>query len=1307
MSLLDLANRIKSSLSDDEGWFQRGKFTPKKYLTPTSNKGQNFWSTPTAQKLASVQRTTQPLVQRTATRLKQAVPALGRSMAFSNPFISNRQLRTYGVDPSDTQARFKDIKTGAKGALTTYGLANPAIALKSTLGGAGINTLFKIGSNVAQKQPVFKGTKEAAFEGGGAGLANAGTTRLTQGLVERFAKYIPVLKPLTDKALKTAKPDTLKQGIKLWADVAGRKFIKAAVVETLVETPIWATLTQTDKESYVEAIKREAVENLVLNVGFAGVDVLGDVAKLTPLVQKSIKQSVDSYVAKASSPEGLQAQAGKVDLGAKIEETTFAKIERPKELVPEAPTSKVPQIEDISLKSSDQIITEAGKEIGTIQEPKKTIRQSANELYTNWVNRFEPIERLAKKIEAEQKISILPSKSPVYTTRQLLGAGGTAELRHKQSLQPILDQIDSVAPVKDMDIYLKAKRDIGFSEVGRTVKGSDPIKAQATIDALGTKYDLNQLDDVAKKLYTYQDEGLNKLLESGFIDQKGYDAIKAGNKYYVPFQRVMDTVDNYLGVPTRTAQAGQVIKKIKGSERQILSPIESVIADTYKIESAVAKNRVASSVIGLKDIAPEYAFSKAQKASGSTVSVWENGKKVHYEVGKEIADVLKGVNEESAGMLVKILSAPARLLRQGATGRNIDFMIPNVFKDQLDAAVTSKYGYKPFLDYFRGLGHLMNYKKTGSDELVESWMQSGGKIFFENMSGRKGIKEQIEGATQKKGLAKQLRDWAIGGIDVVGEYSEVPTRLGLYKKALKKTGNPLLAMMESREGTLDFARMGAKMKTANSIIPFLNVGVQGFDKLIRAIKSDPKKVGLRFAVYAGIPAIMTSLYNNLFHREEINEVPTWVKDSNFVFVKGRTKDGKVDYAKFPKGNVVPYVANPTEELIAWMAGNDPRGFKEMATSLLSEGLPVIKGGSNLKEVGVRTLGGILPQAIKPAFEDLLNKSTFRTTAEGEPKEIVPYYLKDKPPPQQSYKHTPGAYKAIGKILNVSPLRAKNFLEGTFAGAFKTPVGILETLDKVTKGEKVDPNIIPVLRRFYGETYQTTKKTTTKKDSGRFDAQAAEPLPDDLKSIKILYEDAVKTVEGYGEKKIKIKHGISSADLDELQGDVDNAIKIRKEIEKEKPEMIFKIGLDSYKSGGGMLVTQRAEWAKGQLEGKTGEEFNKVVDEMLKSKVLTKSVTEALREAGIKINKYTSGGKTKTLGGSGKSKKFKSITIKKVGKLPNIKTAKFGTRRPPTFKIKTPPKIRMSKVGKIKLPTYKTPNIKVAKIQGLQPGIKLV
>lgn len=201
--------------------------------------------------------------------------------------------------------------------LKTFGLANPAIAAKSMLGGATINTLLRGGQNVYEKKPVFQGTGQAFQQGSIRGLANAGTTRLTQGLVSGLANKIPLLKPLTEKSLKAGLPtaqDTLKTGIRKWANVAGKKLIRSAVIETLVETPIWATLTQGDKETFLEAIQREAVENLVMNVGFAGVDILGDANKLSPMVKKSIGDAIQNY----KNLPIEQKMAGKIDLGAKV-----------------------------------------------------------------------------------------------------------------------------------------------------------------------------------------------------------------------------------------------------------------------------------------------------------------------------------------------------------------------------------------------------------------------------------------------------------------------------------------------------------------------------------------------------------------------------------------------------------------------------------------------------------------------------------------------------------------------------------------------------------------------------------------------------------------------------------------------------------------------------------------------------------------------------------------------------------------------------------------------------------------------------
>lgn len=731
--------------------------------------------------------------------------------------------------------------------------------------------------------------------------------------------------------------------------------------------------------------------------------------------------------------------------------------------------TNVPEIDNPLLKRKpDELLNEARREIKPTTSKSKSLGQMWKQFYTDYVNRFQPVEDIVNQIQKQTKTEILPDYNPKTQIMRLLGAGGTAEQRHRKVLDPILKAIDK-SEMADFDVYLKARRDIGFGSIGREVVGSDPIKAQAVIDALGSKYDLNKFDQVAQQLYKYQDENLNRLVQEGFIDQNTFNAIRGNNPDYVPFQRVMDDIDNFIGLPTRRLSQGtNPVKKLEGSERAVLSPIESIIADTYKMEAAVAKNRVARSIGQLSQILPDIGIKQVSKSSENTIPVWVGGKKMFYEVPDDVNRVIKGLNEEQQGIIVKVLSMPASILRQGATGRNIDFMIPNIIRDQFDAALNSKYGYRPFIDYFNGLAELIKYK-TGKPSLYEDWANSGGKIFYEMAGGRKAIAKEISDATKQKSLGNKFFRAIITGLDTMGEFSETPTRLGLYKRAYEKTGNKFISAKEAREGTLDFARMGAKMKTANAIIPFLNVGVQGFDKLMRTAKNQPQKLLLYGIIYGVAPQVALTVYNNTFHPEEYAEIPPEIKQDNFVFVTGRNKDGRVNYLTLAKGNVLPYIANPADNLLSVAAGYDRQKFSQLALTLLGEALPLIEPGKDLQQTVSKSVGSVIPQAVKPTIETLANYSFYKG------REIVPSYLKNKPVIEQAYNFTETPYKYLGNVLQISPLKVKNFLEGTIAGYIKTPMQVLSIAQKISRGEKPSPNEIPVLRRFISETYDTSEQ----------------------------------------------------------------------------------------------------------------------------------------------------------------------------------------------------------------------------------------
>lgn len=334
--------------NDDQGWFRGGKFTP---VQQVQQMGQNLsaWGNIANQGIKNQidiqkrdfnQYTWQPLKENpvlapTLNRFEQATPAIGNQLKQLNPFAQKQT----------PQQNWQDTKKIGAAALTAYGLAKAP--LSAVLGGAIINPLIKLGTNVYenkkgadlnkqlsqygqsrtdvplfaqqtpyQNKPITQGVPESIFEGAGQGLANAGTTRLTNSLVGYFSSSVPFLNKLTEKAISSGAPvatDTIKEATQKFFNTAGKRLIKAAVLETAVESPIWATFTQSEQETYLEALQREAIQNLQMNVGMAGVQSLGDARSLIPIVKNSVDTAVNNYFKNVSSPENLKRQAGYID----------------------------------------------------------------------------------------------------------------------------------------------------------------------------------------------------------------------------------------------------------------------------------------------------------------------------------------------------------------------------------------------------------------------------------------------------------------------------------------------------------------------------------------------------------------------------------------------------------------------------------------------------------------------------------------------------------------------------------------------------------------------------------------------------------------------------------------------------------------------------------------------------------------------------------------------------------------------------------------------------------------------------------
>jgi hypothetical protein len=378
------------------------------------------------------------------------------------------------------------------------------------------------------------------------------------------------------------------------------------------------------------------------------------------------------------------------------------------------------------------------------------------------------------------------------------------------------------------------------------------------------------------------------------------------------------------------------------------------------------------------------------------------------------------------GVIIRAIGTPARLLRAGAT-TSPDFVFSNIGRDTVLAPVFSKSGFIPVWSSLEG-GLTMLLGKTGvskkAKKIMQDWEKSGGMqstlISLDRMVRDKGAFEMLNG--------QQIRNKVFNPIEILRTLSEIGeniTRLGEFQKAYKKAGKEGLkgreqierAGFESRDITIDYAKMGAYMKGVNAISAFYNARTQGYVKIYDGFTQRPGRV--MAAITAGI--IMPSVYFWFANRD--NEIyqrqPQWVKDNYWVVVVGDTP------YRIPKPFDLGVVfGTGMEQFLDFYEGNDANAkndLKRFTTEFVSTQL------RNLNP---------LPTILVPPIEQKTNYSIFR----GKP--LVPDYMdRQLLGPYQFNPYTTETSKLLSRTLAAmigdhnapSPIVIDNYIRGWTGG----------------------------------------------------------------------------------------------------------------------------------------------------------------------------------------------------------------------------------------------------------------------------------
>jgi hypothetical protein len=625
--------------------------------------------------------------------------------------------------------------------------------------------------------------------------------------------------------------------------------------------------------------------------------------------------------------------------------------------------------------------------------------------------------------------------------------------------------------------FLVAERAIELEASGRK-SGFDLGAANQVVKEGSAKY-----SETARALIEFQDKNLQYLRDSGRVSPAAYAAMKRLGRKYIPFSRLVSDEggagggkgglkrlkgsdlaiqDPFVSILENTESifkmaesnrariqmlkfaqergAPGLVTKVKKEMRPIEIRSEEVTraledAGFIVTEGSVKRTmrerglkftdeqiaKALENEPNVRDVAEGFTVFRQQNKdlAVNQFDVYINGKREIFEVADpSLAQALKDLDGAAPvqNILMKIARQFTAVKRIGIT-LTPDFIVRNALRDQMTAGVFSKQGTVPFADMMVAIGDL--WKKN---DVYYEWLKSGGAngAFLELNS--KYLENSIYKLDQQTGIINQtmnaLRN-PLETLSIIPSIIESAPRLAEFKRTSKKLGT-LEGGFASREITIDFQRVGAKMAALNSITAFQNVQIQGLDRTVRALKENPTDVAIKTGAYVVAPSVL--LWWAQHDDPRYKEIPRWQKDLHWIVLTDdwqkaenedeysglpeymvRKQNGMVEVNRgtiyrIPKPQELGMVGSLVERVLEKFAGDNPNAGKDLFETVQEMVIP-----------------GLIPDAVRPALEQATNYNTFTK------RPLIPQYLEAQLPAFQYTDYTSETAKALGKILGSIPL----------------------------------------------------------------------------------------------------------------------------------------------------------------------------------------------------------------------------------------------------------------------------------------------
>jgi hypothetical protein len=650
-----------------------------------------------------------------------------------------------------------------------------------------------------------------------------------------------------------------------------------------------------------------------------------------------------------------------------------------------ASTIATPNIENIKPKAK---IVSSGQEKLNL---KDNIKNKWNTFYNRMVDTSNPIKNVG-----DDTYTLATNSKNVGGTVDYILKDGLVDRQGKKIGSSLKEIAESVPKGQEDDFweYVLQRHNVARATEGKPIykdftpqMSAEKAKYFESVNSTWKE----KADNVTKWIDDFMDEWAVK---SGITDKDLYTQLRKQYPNYVPTNRDFSSLEQSMLSTNGKGFVNQtgVIKKAKGSDRNITDPIENIMNLVNRTVRTAKYNEVGQSVLkevrnnpdklrGLVEIIPE--GTKINSNVKNIVSVLENGKPVNVQINnKPLLESLQKLNQANVGDIEKVAKKATGLFKTLITQKNPFFAVRNIARDIPTAYINGsennpiKFG----LDLVKAGKDIATNSATAQQYRA---LGGGGSNFFNSDNVAKTAKELT-----KTPLLKRIGN----GIEKFNNLTESTPRLAEFKRVANKTGDLQKGLFAANDVTTNFSRGGDITKHIDSWVPYTNASVQGMDKLARQFKNKSIATILKGATAITAPTLILNHINK--DNPSYKELDNRTKDNYFLIPK---EDGT--FIKLPKSREIGVLFGSLTERILRQKAGEENAFKGFKNTLATNFGPADPIKDNI----------LAPFAINMARnKDFANRT------------IVPLSMEDLSPQYQYDETTSEIAKKIGELTKKSP-----------------------------------------------------------------------------------------------------------------------------------------------------------------------------------------------------------------------------------------------------------------------------------------------